>query len=643
MLAEFQRRAVAWAARPLGPAAGALAVCAIYLALLAAILGHGAVAAAGAAGLAAALAARGRLRLARGAPAFVVLAACAASFPFFVRSNPYWNFTAALSALYFLAALGVNIQVGSAGIANLAGAAFFGTGAYTAALLATRLHWPSWATVPSAVATAAGVGALLFIPVLKTRGYYLALVTIAFGVVFTLLLTNMGWEGGPQGVKDVPGLGGGFDAPVRLGAWTLPFYARYFWLAAALAALGAWTAARLAGSRRGAHWNAVRDDEVAARCAGVDADLAMLGAFSAGNVLIGLAGGLYAHLVGFVAPADFNFAVSLVLLSIPILGGLDSVAGTGIGAGLLIFLAERLRSIADYRFLIYGTVIVAILAITPEGLLPPPVRRYAGLGRRGRASPDGAPADASAPASSGYPGGARLDVEDVAVRFGGLVALAGVTLSAVPGEALGIIGPNGSGKTTLFNAVFGLCPVAGGRILVDGRPVTGLPPHRIARLGLARTFQQNRVLGRQSVLDNVLLGRGDLAVEEALSWLRMLSPELVPRVDEAAADLPLIDRRRIELARALMTRPRLLLLDEPTAGLNPEETARMIEDIRAARAVLPGLTVVIIEHDMSVIAGLSDRVVALSHGRVVTSGTLRDVSAHPEVLEAYLGVAEAVL
>jgi len=612
-------------------------VLGIYAALLAAILGRGVIALLGAAALAAALAAAGRLRRGSRTAALAALAVCTASFPFFVRSNPYWNFTAALSALYFLAALGVNIQVGSAGIANLAGAAFFGSGAYTAALLATRLHWPSWATVPSAMAAAVLIGTLLFIPVLKTRGYYLALVTVAFGVVFTLLLTNMAWEGGPQGVKDIPGLGGAFDTPLRAGPWTLPFYARYFWLAAAVAALGAWAAVRLAGSRRGAQWNAVRDDEIAARCCGVDVSRTMLGAFSAGNAFIGLAGGLYAHLVGFVAPADFNFAASLVLLSIPILGGLDSVGGAVVGTGLLIFLAERLRSIADYRFLITGVAVVTILVGAPRGLLPPPVRRYReGSRMRGPASGD-------ASGRPGRAGGAQLDVDSVAVRFGGLRALAGVTLSARPGEVLGVIGPNGSGKTTLFNAIFGLYPVAEGRILLDGRPVTGLPTHRIARLGLARTFQQCRLLPRESVLDNVLLGRQDLAAGEALSWLRMFNPDLEAGMYEAAGDLTLIDRRRIEIARTLMGRPRLLLLDEPTAGLNPEETARMIEELRRVREALPGLTVVIIEHDMSVIAGLSDRVVALSNGRVVTSGRFRDVSSHPAVLEAYLGSAEVAL
>jgi len=616
---------------------GAFAVLGIYAAVLAVVLGRGMVAILGAVVLAAALGAAGQLRRGAGTPALVALAVCTASFPFFVRSNPYWNFTAALSALYFLAGLGLNIQVGSTGIANLAGAAFLGSGGYTAALLATRLHWPSWATVPSAMAAAVLIGTLLFIPVLKTRGYYLALVTIAFGVVSTLLLTNMTWEGGPQGVKDIPGLGGAFDTPLRVGPWTLPFYARYFWLIATVAAVGAWVAGRLSGSRRGAHWNAVRDDEIAARCCGVDVARTMLGAFSIGNAFIGLAGGLYAHLVGFVAPADFNFSASLVLLSIPILGGLDSVGGTVVGAGLLIFLAERLRSIADYRFLIYGAVIVAILVAAPQGLLPPLVRRYAkGAQLQRRAFRE-------ASRRPGHAAGAQLDVDSVAVRFGGLLALAGVTLSARPGEILGIIGPNGSGKTTLFNVIFGLYPAIEGRILVDGSPVTGLPPHRIVRIGLARTFQQSRVLARQSVLDNVLLGRQDLAADEVLDWLRTFSPDLEARVYQAAGDLPLIDRRRIEIARALMSRPRLLFLDEPTAGLNPEETAQMVEDIRRVREMLPGLTLIIIEHDMSVIAGLSDRVVALSNGRVLTSGTFREVSSHPQVLEAYLGVAEAVL
>ncbi|GEM_PF-99621 len=618
-----------------------------YAALLAVVLGRGGTAAAGGAGLAAALVLVRRLRRApRGWP--WVVAACVASFPLFVRASPYWIFTGALSALYFLAGLGLNIQVGSAGIANLAGAAFFGSGAYSAGLLATRLHWPGWATVPAGTAAAVLIGALLFVPVLKTRGYYLALVTIAFGAVFTLLLTNMAWDGGPQGVKDIPGLGPAFDAPLRLGPWTLHFYARYFFLIAAVATLGLWGAQRLAASRRGAHWNAVRDDEVAARCAGVDVDRVMLEAFSVGNAFIGCAGALYAHLVGFIAPADFNFPVSLVLLSIPILGGLDSVPGTAVAAGLLIFLAEKLRAIADYRFLIYGALVVAILVIAPAGLLPPRPRRYP-AGRRGdwgprdRLAPP-APSPPSAPLSAGGSGaGARLGIEALVVRFGGLRALDGVTLAVDAGEVCGIIGPNGSGKTTLFNAAVGLYPAAAGRILLDHRDITGLPTHRISRLGVARTFQQNRVLAGQSVLDNVLLGRRGWPIDEASEWLAFFNPELPSRLADPAGDLPLIDRRRLEIVRALLAAPRLLLLDEPTAGLNPEETARMVADIRRVRTVRPGLTIVVIEHDMSVIAGLCGHVVALGDGRVIAEGRFEDVTRHPQVLEAYLGPGGAVV
>jgi len=237
--------------------------------------------------------------------------------------------------------------------------------------------------------------------------------------------------------------------------------------------------------------------------------------------------------------------------------------------------------------------------------------------------------------------GARLDVDDVAVRFGGLVALAGVSLTVEPGETMGMIGPNGSGKTTLFNAIVGLYPVASGRIRLDRTDITGHPTHHIARLGVARTFQQNRVLGGQSVLDNMLLGRPGLSDDAACAWLARFNPDLLRRLDDPACDLPLIDRRRVEIARALVAAPRLLLLDEPTAGLNPEETATMVGEIRGIRDALPGLTLVVIEHDMSVISGLCQRVVALSNGRVLVTGAFQAVAADPRVLEAYLGVAEA--
>ncbi|HEU5394205.1 MAG TPA: ATP-binding cassette domain-containing protein [Candidatus Methylomirabilis sp.] len=243
------------------------------------------------------------------------------------------------------------------------------------------------------------------------------------------------------------------------------------------------------------------------------------------------------------------------------------------------------------------------------------------------------------------------------VRFGGLTAVDRVDLRVDEGETLGLIGPNGSGKTTFFNAVTGLVP-ATGEVLFRGGALRGLEPHAICRRGIARTFQASRLCLELSVFDNVLIGmhlqvrsglwdglfrRGRLVAEvrrargQAAHLLGLFNLHLVDRGFDRVAELPQIDRRRVEICRALAARPRLLLLDEPSAGMNPEETVQLMKDLQIVREEMPGLSIIIIEHDMFVIEGVSQRVVALNYGRMIAEGTFAEVARNEEVREAYLG------
>ncbi len=251
-----------------------------------------------------------------------------------------------------------------------------------------------------------------------------------------------------------------------------------------------------------------------------------------------------------------------------------------------------------------------------------------------------------------------LEARGLTVRFGGLVALDGVDVAVGAGETLGVIGPNGSGKTTFFNALTGLYAAAAGEIVFRGRRVTGLEAHAIARLGIARTFQASRLCLGLSVFDNILIGMHarrttgladfvvrrrrflremGAAVERATHLLALFNRELPGRGFEPVGQLPQIDRRRVEICRALAAEPTLLLLDEPSAGMNPEETAELMRDLQIVREEMPGLSVIIIEHDMFVIEGVSGRVVAFNYGRKIAEGPFAAVAAHEEVREAYLG------
>ncbi len=306
-------------------------------------------------------------------------AVLALALPFFLRASPYWTFVATMALIYVTIGQGVNLQIGTAGVINLAGAAVAGLGGYTVGLLTVNLGSPPWLALLIGPLVAVGVGVLLFIPILKVRGHYLALVTIAFGFIFNILVNNLEFTGGPQGIKNIPTLrpfGYAFTTSPHLLGMTLPYHANFYYAALAIAALVTWLAWRLYNSWVGLTLNTLRDDEIAAKCAGVSVARYKLLGFSIGNFFIGLGGAFYAVMVGFVSPPDFDFGYSLVMVSIIILGGLDSIPGIVLGACLLIPLPERFRFLHEYRLLLYGAAIVLMLLFRPRGLWPATVRRY---------------------------------------------------------------------------------------------------------------------------------------------------------------------------------------------------------------------------------------------------------------------------
>ncbi len=255
---------------------------------------------------------------------------------------------------------------------------------------------------------------------------------------------------------------------------------------------------------------------------------------------------------------------------------------------------------------------------------------------------------------------ALLACKGLTCRFGGVVALDGVDLTVDEGEIVGLIGPNGSGKTTLFNVVTGIYGADAGTVTFAGRDMTAAAPQAVYRAGVTRTFQRSRMCLPLSVFDNIMVGnhkrlnhglvfnllrRGAFAAEFARNWeearalVTVFNPELAGRIDEPAAGLPMIDRRRVEICRALISRPRLVLLDEPSAGMTHEETRRLMDDILSVRNRMPGLTIVIIEHEMGVIERITDRCAVLNYGRKIKEGTFAEVAADRQVQEAYLGAA----
>lgn len=299
--------------------------------------------------------------------------------PFVFQTSPYLIHICVMAGLYAILALGLNFQLGSTNVVNFATAASYGIGAYASALLAVHYHIPFWLGIFIGGSAASLFGLLLGIPCMKTKDYYLSLVTIAFGLIVYILLINFSWTGGPNGVPNVPPpsiLGHSFRDTISLFGFDLPFQSNYYYLIFILVGGALFVAYRLHHSRVGLTWNAIREDEIAARCQGIDVTGYKILAFCIDAFFGGVTGTVYAHYIGFISPENFAFIVSVVVVTMVILGGMDNVFGVIIGAIFLTILPEKFRAFEDFRLLIYGVIVVTMLMFRPQGIFPQKLRTY---------------------------------------------------------------------------------------------------------------------------------------------------------------------------------------------------------------------------------------------------------------------------
>jgi ABC-type branched-subunit amino acid transport system ATPase component/ABC-type branched-subunit amino acid transport system permease subunit len=562
---------------------------------------------------------------------------------FFVHLGQTFAYTA-------IAVIGLNILLGLSGQMSLGQAGFYAIGAYGSAITATSFGWPLWLSMPFGLMAAGLMGVLLGLVALRTRGLYLAMATLAFGFIVEIWAQRaVDLTGGTMGLFGVPQLD--FGNFRNAAAYT-------FWICAAaliLVQLGSdWVFSTSTGRRL----RAIKESESFAQTVGLNVPLWRTAVFAASALLAGLAGILFAHQSGFVSSDAFSIRLSIALLIAAVIGGLGDSRGPLLGTAILVAIAEVIAGFHTIGLIIYGGILLAVLLLVPEGAVG--ILRAA-LRLTRRADPPVKPGEPivaqsliARPLPSGTRRGGSLQVLNLSKSYAGVVALRDVSFSIAPSTIHALIGPNGAGKSTLINCVAGLYRADTGSVRLGNDEVTDLSAHQRARLGLARTFQNLQLISGLTVIENVMLGlrpqSGEGGARALMRWLAGLPHEEAERnramaVLEALAiahlaertpgELPYGHRKLVELARALAQDPSVMLLDEPVAGLNPLEAQQIATALRRLREA--GKTILLVEHNMEFVMGLSDRITVLDHGVVIADDAPLAVQTDQKVIAAYLG------